>query len=528
MNRPTSTFSLRRLLALAAALIMLCALLAGCGKDETEDTKGNPDPSETATQTTPTEDATEPPTEEPTEAPTEAPTEPPVVMGTVNADNLNVRTSPATTSDILKRLAINSRVEILEQKIIDGVNWGRIPDGWINLNYVTIDGEDTQAPSTGTTTPTTGNAGNTGSTGSTTNTGALTGKGTEATITTGLNIRKSANADSDQVGTYAKGDKVEILEQKGNWGRTDKGWINLKYTSLSSTVSNNTSSGDSDRSPAGTDDTVVSNGKKTILGYGTVKDTTSLGVRTGPGTKYTKIGFIRLGDKVAYYQKSGNWVRIKNGWVSAAYLEMESSIAVGSKGTVTAENLNIRKEASSSSEDVGNYTKGTEVTILEVKGNWGRTDKGWISLNYVSFTSSGTSSDSSSTTYKTGTGTITADYLHIRKAADGDSESVGTYSKGDKVEVTEISGKWGKTSKGWISMKYVKMEADPVGNNTTFKVGEATVKVNTTLTIRKEAKTEGEKVGSYANGDKVTITEVSGEWGKTDKGWINLRYVKYD
>ena len=108
MNRPTSTLSLRKLLALAAALIMLCALLAGCGKDNTDETKGNPDPSETMSQTTPpTEEETEPPTEEPTEAPTEEPTEPSVVMGTVNADNLNVRTAPSkTNSDVLKRLLL--------------------------------------------------------------------------------------------------------------------------------------------------------------------------------------------------------------------------------------------------------------------------------------------------------------------------------------------------------------------------------------------------------------------------------------
>ena len=66
-----------------------------------------------------------------------------------------------------------------------------------------------------------------------------------------------------------------------------------------------------------------------------------------------------------------------------------------------------------------------------------------------------------------------------------------------------------------------------VGNNTTYKTGAATVEVNSTLNIRKEAKTSAEKVGEYKNGDKVTILEVSGEWGKTDKGWINLKYVKY-
>lgn len=520
MNRPT--FSMRRLLALVIALIMFAALLAGCGKDDTEDTSGSSEPSGTTEQTAaPTDEPTAAPTDEPTEAPTDpVVTVPTVTVGTVNADNLNVRAEPYTTADILKRLAINTRVEIQEQKIVDGVNWGRISEGWINMNYVTIDSNGSTGTGTGTNTNT-----NTGTTGTQNENNIDTG-GTTGTITaTELHIRKSADADSASLGTYKKGDKVTVVEKNGNWGKTDKGWISLKYVDLDGTVTNDTTSKDDNKTSTGTDDTVVTNGKSTILGYGTVKGASSLAVRTGPGTKYTQVSFIRLGDTVAYYQKSGNWVRIKSGWVSASYLDMGSSIAVGSKGTINTAELNIRKEASSSSDKVGTYKKGDTIEVLEVSGNWCRTDKGWISLNYVSFTSG---SSSTSSNYTTGTGVITATSLHIRESADENAKSLGTYSKDDKVTVTEISGKWGKTDKGWISMKYVKMDADTVGGNTTYKTGTATVVVNTTLTIRKEAKSSSDKVGSYANGDKVTITEVSGSWGKTDKGWISLNYVKFD
>ena len=141
MKRSTST--LRRLLALVLVLVMVGSLFAGCNKKEKEEPVST-EPSESIQQTDAPTEATEEPTAEPTEEPTEpAVTVPPVVMGTVNADNLNVRSEPYSTADILKRLAINSRIEILEQKIVDGVNWGRIAEGWINLNYVTIDGEGT-------------------------------------------------------------------------------------------------------------------------------------------------------------------------------------------------------------------------------------------------------------------------------------------------------------------------------------------------------------------------------------------------
>lgn len=55
-------------------------------------------------------------------------------------------------------------------------------------------------------------------------------------------------------------------------------------------------------------------------------------------------------------------------------------------GTVTATHLNIRQEPTTDSLAVGSYQKGDTVTILETSGDWGRTDRGWIKLEYVSFT----------------------------------------------------------------------------------------------------------------------------------------------
>ena len=46
--------------------------------------------------------------------------------------------------------------------------------------------------------------------------------------------------------------------------------------------------------------------------------------------------------------------------------------------------LNIRTGAGTSYARVGGYAKGTIVTILEESNGFGKTDKGWISLNYTS------------------------------------------------------------------------------------------------------------------------------------------------
>ena len=66
---------------------------------------------------------------------------------------------------------------------------------------------------------------------------------------------------------------------------------------------------------------------------------------------------------------------------------------------VTAEKpLNIRAEASALSAVVGSYEPGTAITILERKDGWGRTDRGWIALVYVTLSEnaiSGTTGEAS-------------------------------------------------------------------------------------------------------------------------------------
>lgn len=49
----------------------------------------------------------------------------------------------------------------------------------------------------------------------------------------------------------------------------------------------------------------------------------------------------------------------------------------------TEKPLNIRAEASARSAVVSRYEPGTAITILERKDGWGRTDRGWIFMDYV-------------------------------------------------------------------------------------------------------------------------------------------------
>ena len=520
----------RRLMALALAMVLIFSFI-GCSKPEEPET---PVENEGQSQTEPgkTETPTDAPTETPSEAPTEAPTEPPVetVMGTVSANNLNVRSNPSTDSTILSQLSVNQRVEILEQRtetvtnsngITETIHWGRIGEmsltngtkiagGWINLYYVKLDGQATETPtepSTGTETA-----------------------GKKGTVTASqLNIRKEASGDSERIGSYIKGDQVEILETKTvdgtTWGRTSKGWISMKYVKLEGAKEDDNTDVPTNPNPNKGDDKttsseVVSNGKTTVLGYAVI-DYGSLNVRTGPGTNYDKVDSVTRGQRFGYYQTSGSWIRIKDGWISKNYVYIEGTTGNdGGTATVTATELNLRNGPDSGYKSKGVLKKGDVVTVLAQVNGWGYTTKGWISMKHVEL---------AAPSYPTGKGTVTTD-LNIRKEPKADSEDLGNYKKGDAVTITEVKDGWGKTDKGWISMKYVSMG---IGGNTTYKVGKATVNVNTTLNIRKEAKADSDSLGYYVNGDVVDILEVANShWGKVqyktgEYGWISLQYVKY-
>ena len=61
--------------------------------------------------------------------------------------------------------------------------------------------------------------------------------------------------------------------------------------------------------------------------------------------------------------------------------------AAGAPALTMGSDLNIRKGAGTSYDVVDRYGKGVVVTILQTKTvsgtTWGRTDKGWVSMDYV-------------------------------------------------------------------------------------------------------------------------------------------------
>ncbi len=196
-----------------------------------------------------------------------------------------------------------------------------------------------------------------------------------------LGICKDPGILADIDAYYAKGDRVEIQEEmpvNGSlWGYTGKGWIDLGYVRMDDVPSGSNDSVNFD----GVE--IVSNGSHTVLGYGVV-DLNALNVRVGPGTDYTKIKEIPQGMRYAYYEVADEWVRIGDGWVSTAYFYVEGTTAEdATTGTITTNDLNVRTGPDTSFKRVNGYMEDDSVQILAIVNGWGYTEKGWISMMYV-------------------------------------------------------------------------------------------------------------------------------------------------
>ena len=332
----------------------------------------------------------------------------------LTGDLVNVRSGPGTNYGIVKQLRRYETVTVSHVTHLTDMRWGKIESGWICLDYTNYD--DVVSGNSGT--------GNTGSSNQTT------------------------GPDS--------------------WGSADSVWDETPSASPSA--------------PPSTNQTAVS---------GTVRVNDFLKIRSGPGTEHATVGFLFNNDSVRILEQktvgSTVWGRITSGWVCMDYIATGTASSgssgnsgtaqdwdgntpsnsgnktesVSIKGKITADALRIRSSAGTASAIVGFYYQNDAVTITEKTQVgvtwWGKTNRGWISMDYFSADSSGTNS---SQTAGNAAKTVTADCLRIRKEAGTDQKIVGFLYTGDKVSILEtktVNGTlWGRISQGWISMTYVK------------------------------------------------------------------------
>ena len=465
-------------------------------------------------------------------------TKPVVVV--VNTDGVNIRKGPGTN---YAKVGKANKGQVLTLTAVHrGTNylWGEFSGGWICLDYTNYDDAISGATS--------GES-------DVTATGVIV-------KTDKLNVRnRPGTSGTTVIGSYSRGDVVTITNQQKvgstTWGKTPKGWISLYYVDVTPTGSGTT------EKPGDTGSGSTTSEK--VIATGVIVDCTSLRIRKGPGTNYAQVGSLAAGTEVKIYEQilgGQGWARIDRGWISLTYVELDVPVTDSKdaqNGTVVlCDRLNVRKGPGTSYERVAKLNVGTKVQILEttmVKNvKWGRTSLGWVSMEYIKLDNAAAPETEKPDTNKPeaekpetekpetqkpvdgNTGTATAKTgsivktteLRVRAGAGTNYEKVGTLKKGDRVVILETAkvgnATWGRIEKGWIHMYYVQLDGAEVPSGTISRT------VTTELRIRAGAGTKYDKVGTYQKGEVVLIyetTTVNGFlWGRTDKGWISMEYVK--
>lgn len=215
--------------------------------------------------------------------------------GKVIADELLIRSGPGTNNSVLGYLTYGTKVTVTEKASGSGLEWGKIPRGWICLNYVQLD--DTGS---------TGGSSNNGSSNSGSSDSGSSDTGSSKVVTGTVNVkdwlrvRSGAGTSYSVVDFLGPNEKVTITERKVvggvEWGKISKGWISMEYVVLDKT--------------GNTTQAVT----KTVTAD-------CLRVRSGPGTNNTIVGFLYYGAKVQILETTsdGTWGKISTGWISMDY-----------------------------------------------------------------------------------------------------------------------------------------------------------------------------------------------------------------
>ena len=444
MNFSTN-LKLRRFLSMALVLVMMTMLFTGCKKEapvpETESSLNLNLPENSAPEASETTPAT---------------TEAPVInenTGTVTSV-LNIRSSPSTEATVVGTLYAGDKIEVSRREVVTGIDWAYIiapESGWVVMEFIEMDIPAKQPEQPDTSTPAGSNTPEESQPVNTTNIKAVVNAN-------GLNIRSEASTSGKVQGAYNKGDVVTILETKGEWGRTNKGWIKLEFVNTNSTsISGNNNTTTNNTTNSG----ITGNGSNTVILKGIVK-VTDLNIRSEGNTNGTRLGSLTYGDRVEIYEKSDNWGRTKDGWVCLDYIYQDGTTGTKTaSGKITANGLNIRSGPGKGYASVGSYNAGDSVTILEqftYNGTtWGCTNQGWISMDYVTV---GTAGNTTTTTAQTGT--VIGNGLNVRNGAGTDYPTIGSHNYGDRVTILEQKKvgdtTWGRTSQGWISLDFVSLD----------------------------------------------------------------------
>ncbi len=212
-----------------------------------------------------------------------------------------------------------------------------------------------------------------------------------------VNVRRGPGLSYSVVTGVTQGTVISITQVQDVdgvlWGKFEKGWICLTYTTYKSAAAN------PPVTPTPPEDEEESDSTLPALPmYGKVVGTDSVAVYNGPHTSYPKVGTLYKGDQVVIletYELFGVvWGRCENGWIRTdRYVLFDGYAQLAHPFQVEVTNTHVFVRTGPGTNFSQNYTayKGTKMTIVSVLVTedyvWGRFEDGWIALRYTDYNS---------------------------------------------------------------------------------------------------------------------------------------------
>ncbi len=496
-------------------------------------------------------------------------------VGLISANQLNVRTSPNESGQVIGTLHKNDKISVLD-KSIDG--WYKIDfngrRAYVSSKYVNlISYKNNEVKKEVKKEPIEG-----------------TGK---VNITTALNVRQAATSNSRIVGSLKGGEKVNIISESNGFYKIEfnnsYGYVYSKYISKD---------GKSENVQAVKQEKVKKEAKvapkaapvvlaaRSLNKTGIVNVSSSLNVRSGASTSSKVIGSLSGNSKVTIVGEEGAFYKIEykgsHGYVAKEYIkDITGSNNNSNQGTTTtpekpstpettkktgivnvSSSLNVRSGASTSSKVIGSLSGNSKVTIVGEEGSFYKIEykgsHGYVAKEYIKdVTESNNNSNQGTTTTpekpstpestpKTGIVNVSSS-LNVRSGASTSSKVIGSLSGNSKVTIVGEEGAFYKIeykgSHGYVAKEYIK---DVTGSNNNSNQGTTTtpekpstpestqktgiVNVSSSLNVRSGASTSSKVIGSLSGNSKVTIVGEEGAFYKIEykgsHGYVAKEYIK--
>jgi N-acetylmuramoyl-L-alanine amidase len=171
--------------------------------------------------------------------------------------------------------------------------------------------------------------------------------------TTDLNVRKGNGTQFDIVAKLKQGDKIDILEEIGNWYKIgDNQWVNKLYIVITFTKQ----------------DAII-----------IVKEAN---VRSGPGTNNGVVDKLLEDDLVEVIDQYNGWNQIgPNRWIHNTLMKI---VTVRSGRVTVPDFLNVRKGPGTNFSKISQLNTGELVKIFEEENGWFRiSEDGWAFANFI-------------------------------------------------------------------------------------------------------------------------------------------------